>query len=201
MAHLASCIEKLDLTKRVLQATNLPAGYRRRFCTVLFSLLFLSFAGCNHDPDSGKTSPIASPAQISSSAQVVKISTDPVSVPVNGSAISKVTLSISPGFHVNANPATFPYLIATEVLPTVAHDVYVEKSIYPPPTKKKFQFAEEPLAVYEGDAPIQLLWRSSGGMAKKGEDTLSIKVRVQACDNEKCYPPATINGSITVNVN
>ena len=65
--------------------------------------------------------------------------------------------------------------------------------------KKKFQFAEAPLAVYEGDAQIKLPVRAARN-AVKGMRPLPLTLRVQACDSEKCYPPANLNSYISVEV-
>ena len=197
-------------TRLSVAQTDLPACFRERFGTSLICLLFLLFAGCTHNTNPGTTPPVASPGEISSSAQVVKVSTPPVSIPVNGSVDANVMLSISPGFHINANPATFPYLIATEVQHTVDPDSglpFMGKPIYPPPVNKNFAFAEQPLAVYEGEITIKLPLRSP----RPGECyncylqgahlSFPITTRVQACDHDKCYPPANIENTIPINVN
>jgi hypothetical protein len=106
-------------------------------------------------------------------------------------------ISISPGFHVNANPATFSYLIATEVTAGKIAGIAVGTPSYPTAKKKKFQFAEQPLAVYEGDVPIKLNLRAEKG-ALAGTQSLPITVKVQACDEQQCFPPATLNSSISV---
>jgi uncharacterized protein len=170
---------------------------RQRIGIVISFLLFLSLAQCTRNT----TAPVAkpSPAQVSSSDQVVKVSASSVSIPENGSAEAKVMLAISPGFHINANPATFSYLIATELQPGQLAGISIDKPAYPPAVKKKFQFAEEQLAVYEGDASIKLQLRTSSNAAK-GNQSLPFKLRVQACDDEKCYPPATLDGSIPIDV-
>jgi hypothetical protein len=139
------------------------------------------------------------PAQISSSAQVVKVTSSPVTIPQNGSAKAVVTLSISPGFHINANPATFPYLIATEVKTTMVEGITVGAPAYPAAEKKKFQFAEQPLAVYEGQVGVKLNLRTEKNAAA-GPRSLPITVRIQACDHEQCFPPATVNATIAVDV-
>ena len=110
-----------------------------------------------------------------------------------------MTLSISPGYHVNANPATFSYLIPTAVNPGKAAGVIAGKPIYPSAQKKKFQFAEEPLAVYEGEVQIKLPLRVEAN-ATKGARSLPIEVRVQACDSEKCYAPDTLKTTVAVDV-
>ncbi len=108
-----------------------------------------------------------------------------------------VPVIIDEGFHVNANPATFPYLIPTEVTPEKVEGIEVGTPIYPAAEKKKFQFAEEPLAVYEGKVEIKLPLRTSGF---KGTRDLPVAVRVQACDQEKCFPPDTLHLKIAVEV-
>jgi len=141
----------------------------------------------------------STPAEVTSSAEVVKVTTSPVSVARNSSAEAIVTLAISPGYHVNANPATFPYLIATEITPGKAEGITTEKPVYPAAEKRRFQFADEALAVYEGNAQIKVSLHADQ-TAVAGARTLPITVRVQACDHEKCHPPANVNASIPVEV-
>ena len=159
--------------------------------------LFFAFtlAGCNR----GKDPSSPTPAAISSSAQVVKVAGANVSISQSTPVDAVVTLSISPGFHVNANPATFPYLIATELTADKLEGIAVGSPGYPAAQKKKFQFAEEPLSVYEGEIPIKLNLRAEAN-ATTGTRALPVKVRVQACDEEQCFPPATINATIRVTV-
>lgn len=109
---------------------------------------------------------------------------------------AQVLLVIQDGYHVNANPATFPYLIATEVTIDKVEGLEFGKPIYPAAEKKKFEFADQPLAVYQGQVTIKLPFTAT----TKGERSVPYHVRVQACDNEKCFPPATLNGSTSVGV-
>jgi hypothetical protein len=173
----------------------------RAFSCVLCLLAALFPAACAngiHSKTGG--SPVyasPTPAEISSSDRVVKVSSSPVSITQNGSGDAVVTLSISPGFHVNANPATFSYLIATEVKPSKVEGLTVGPPNYPAGGKKKFQFAEQPLAVYEGDVLIKLNLRAEKNAAA-GPRSLPITVKVQACDEQQCFPPATLNSTISV---
>jgi hypothetical protein len=110
-----------------------------------------------------------------------------------------IELVVSPGFHINANPATFPYLIATEVQPGKADGITVsDKLTYPPPKMETFAFAEKPLAVYEGSVTIPIPFTAAPGA--KGRRLVPLKIRVQACDSEKCYAPATIDASLPVDL-
>ncbi len=138
------------------------------------------------------------PTRVSSS-DVVKVQTTSVAIPAGGEATATLTLSISSGFHVNANPATFSYLIPTEVTVQNSDEITADKPVYPAAQTKKFQFAEKPLAVYEGESQIKLPLHAKANAAKASA-SLPIKVRVQACDNEQCFPPATLNTTVTVDV-
>ncbi len=136
------------------------------------------------------------PKEVSSSDQVVKAFGHFIP---SASTPASIELVISPGFHINANPATFPYLIATEVQPTKAEGVTVGDNLnYPAPKMEKFAFADQPLAVYEGSVTIPIPLTAAADA--KGQRTVPFKIRVQACDNEKCYPPATIDTALVFDV-
>lgn len=172
----------------------------KRFKATRLSLIFLlicALNGCSRT-DSRDGSPTTSATPISSSSDVVRLRTEAVS-PTDGNIDAKVLLSISPGFHINANPATFPYLIATEVTSGKVDGITVGTPNYPAAVKRKFQFADQPLAVYEGDVAIKLNVRAEK-TAVAGTRLLPINLTVQACDEEKCYPPATLNSTISLTV-
>jgi len=143
-----------------------------------------------------RPSPTPAAKEISSSDQVVKVFSHFIP---SASPPANVELVISPGFHVNANPATFPYLIATEVQPGKVDGITVgDKLAYPPPKMETFSFAEQPLAVYEGSITIPILLTAVAGAT--GRRTIPFKIRVQACDAEKCYPPATLDAALPVDI-
>ena len=170
------------------------------FCSLLLAFLF---CGCSHGVNTGTIgpSPVSSPSPtaITSSADVVKVSTADVSIPQGGSADATVTLSVSPGFHINANPATFTYQIPTEVTVGKIAGLVAGKAAYPAAVKRKFQFEQQPLAVYEGDAQVKIKLQTEA-TASRGAQTVPVTVRVQACDNEKCFPPATLSATIALDI-
>lgn len=147
----------------------------------------------------GVPSAAATPAEVSNSGQVVAVIAPSIDVVRGASKDAVVKLAISPGYHVNANPATYPYLIATEITPGQVEGIRPDKPKYPGARTQKFQFAEEPLAVYEGDVEIKLPVKADA-KASVGQRSLPITVRVQACDTEKCFPPATLTANIPVEV-
>jgi hypothetical protein len=115
------------------------------------------------------------------------------------SAELAIPISIQPGYHVNANPATFDYLIATEVTVDKSDGLTFGKPVYPAAEKRKFQFAEQPLAVYEGNIQIKLPLQAASN-ATKGTRTLALHLRVQACDEEKCFPPDTLQATPAIDL-
>ena len=174
------------------------------YCAIILAgILCLGF-GCNRGNGGGISSgtsgvpPSSStPTQVSSSAEVVKVTTDAVHTAPGSSVEAIVKLAITSGYHVNANPATYSYLIATEVKAGNTEGIITGTPTYPAAAKQKFEFAEEPLAVYEGDIEVKLPLKI-GATTTAGERSLPITVRVQACDTEKCFPPATLNATIPV---
>src|SRR5947207_1451491 len=71
------------------------------------------------------------PANVRTSADVVKIEAPPISIAAGRGANAAATLSILPGYHVNANPATFDYLIATELSADKSEGLSFGNPIYP----------------------------------------------------------------------
>ena len=158
---------------------------------VLCLTIFLAFSGCKT-----RSPGAATPSNISSSDQVVKAFGHFIP---SASPPGSVELVISKGFHVNANPATFPYLIATEVQPGKTDGITVaDKLTYPSPKMEKFAFADQPLAVYEGTVTIPIPVTPAPGAS--GQRTIPLKIRVQACDSEQCYPPAMLDASLPIDL-
>jgi uncharacterized protein len=135
-----------------------------------------------------------------SPAQIVHASADAVTLKAGAAAEAQVRLQIADGYHVNANPATFSYLKATELEVASAEGLTAGKPAYPAAVTKKFQFAPQPLAVYERAATIRLPLRAAVNAAQ-GLHSLHARVNVQACDEEKCFPPTTVETDIPVTIN
>lgn len=176
----------------------------RRWLILSLTLALMTLVlvvGCKTNAPTVSNSPpvtAASPA-LSSSAAVVKVRAEPAVVHAGAMVNATIMLTIAAGFHVNANPATFSYLIPTEVTGEGSAKINVGKTIYPAAQTRKFQFAEKPLAVYEGETQITLPLQVTAAAGPAAE-SIPIKVRVQACDNEQCFPPATLNTTLSVEV-
>lgn len=173
---------------------------------VLFScLLILAASAACSKPDSNPASaPVSavasspSPPRITSEG-VVKAAAQRVEIPAGGSAEAIVRLTIDNGYHVNANPPTYPYLKATVLDISTSDGVSVSFVTYPKAVDRKFPFAEKPLAVYEGETDLKVALKADKA-AKKGERSIPARLRIQACDEQVCYPPGAIDLQIPVNV-
>lgn len=166
--------------------------------------IFLSACSQTQTPNPGANTASGSPGQIQTSseaapADVVRVDVPAVEVKAGGSADAAVRLTIAPGYHINANPPSFSYLKATELTVEPGQGVTAGKPTYPASVTRKFSFSNDPLAVYEGETAIALPLAAAAD-AKKGAQTLKGKLRVQACDDEKCYPPRTLEAPIAVTV-
>lgn len=166
-------------------------------------LLFIAAACSKPAADSPRVAaadPIASPAaQRITSESVVKAEALSVVIPSGGSAEAVVRVTIQSGYHVNANPPTYPYLKATELEISPAEAISVGSVSYPKAVDKKFPFAEKPLAVYEGTTELKALLKATTS-ASPGQRSIFARLRIQACDDQVCYPPGTLELAIPVSI-
>jgi hypothetical protein len=123
----------------------------------------------------------------------------PVEIPAGGSAEAVVRVNVQSGYHINANPPTYPYLKATALEIPSGEGVSVAFITYPKALDKTFPFAEKPLAVYEGTTELKATLKADKA-AKPGERSLPAHLRIQACDDQVCYQPGTLELAIPVNV-
>ena len=97
-----------------------------------------------------------------------------------------VTLRIDDGFHINANPASLPYLIPTSL---AFEGITPLRIAYPVASRFKPNFTNEPLDVYEGTIVITaFLPKDALGQVP----ALGASVTVQACTDTICLPPAEL---------
>jgi uncharacterized protein YyaL (SSP411 family) len=106
-------------------------------------------------------------------ASVVDARIEPSSM---GSTGFRLTLKVKGGWHINANPASSPYLIPTEVKGALRN------VSYPPGKSRTFAFSDEPLLVYDGELAIEGEWSSP---------PTPLTLVYQPCDETRCLPPVT----------
>lgn len=103
----------------------------------------------------------------------------------------RVELAILPGWHVNANPATYAYLIPTQVSVEGAAPLTVR---YPAPVRFAPRFVPEAISVYEGRVAIEAVF-PRGALARR--EGLTARLTVQACSDTVCLAPETLEVPVT----
>ncbi len=180
---------------------------RPTYISISCLLLLLVASACSkpvqNSGSESPTTPAGTPALVEdkrvTSVDVVKAAAQPVEVAPGSSADAKVRLTIQSGYHINANPPTYPYLIATTLDISPADGISAGSVTYPKALSRKFVFAEKPLAVYEGETEVKVTLKADKS-AKQGQQSLPGKLRIQACDEQVCYPPGTLDLVIPVSI-
>jgi hypothetical protein len=174
---------------------------------VLLTCLLMPFvnAACSKTNSNSASEPTSTPAASPAarkitSESVVRATAQRVELRAGGTADATVRLTIESGYHVNANPPTYAYLKATTLELKPADGISVGSIVYPKALQKKFPFAEKPLAVYEGETDLKAVLKTEQ-TAKKGERSIPASLRIQACDDQVCYAPGTLELAIPVNIN
>lgn len=143
--------------------------------------------------------------QIPSGREVVSpaayISLEPVAR--GGSFQLAVVLKIRTGFHINARKPSAEYLIPTDLKANLPAGFKSAGEIaYPPGELKTFAFSKTPLNVYQ-DKVILRLPLTAQPDAPLGAQHIPLRLRYQACSNEVCLPPVTldVDAQLTVAAN
>jgi len=94
----------------------------------------------------------------------------------------EVDLRIEAPWHVNANPASLPFLVPTELS---AQGGALRRVRYPEGEEVRVSFADETLSVYRGRVRIE------GEVDVKEGAFPRLKLTYQACDEARCVAPVT----------
>jgi len=116
---------------------------------------------------------------------------------VQGATVrAAVEIRVGRGFHVNANPASEDFLIATAVS-VDAPGVEIVEVFYPEPLERTFGFWPEALKVWEGNVVAGVILRVTDAAAL-GDTNLDFLVDYQACNDEACFAPAKVTARVPV---
>ena len=110
-----------------------------------------------------------------------------------------VEIRVAEGFHINANPASEDFLIATEVSLAEADGFAVSEIFYPPTHELTFGFWDRPLRVWEGSVVAGVVLEVSDTAALGFRD-LEFVVLYQACNDKACFAPAKTTYELAVDV-
>lgn len=121
---------------------------------------------------------------------------DPVFIKRRGVTTETLKVSVLPGFHVNSDKPKDEFLIPLKLTWT-GGALEVKSISYPKPEEVKV--GSDVLNVFTGKFEIQTQFKD-GGSAPPGNITVTGKLRYQACNNEMCFRPATVEVSVPVNI-
>ena len=110
-----------------------------------------------------------------------------------------VVVNIESGYHINSNHPTDSFLIGTALKVEKTDGVTAGVVRYPRPTLKKFSFSPKPLSVYEGRAILKFNATAAAGLSA-GNHTIHAKLTVQACNDQACLIPKTVDVDIPFEV-
>jgi len=120
-------------------------------------------------------------------------------IPAGTSSQVAVLLNLEEGWHVNSDRPSQDFLIGTELVIEEIEGILVSEIQYPPSKRYNFDFSEEPVDVFEGEAPIFVTLSAAENIGP-GSYEFSGSLRIQACDNEVCLAPTTVEISIPVEI-
>ena len=135
------------------------------------------------------------------SAKVVKVSPGEsvYKIKRGGAAQLAVVIEVDHGYHINSSRPAEKYLIPTSLKIDRQPGLTTTPVTYPKAKLQKFEFSQKPLSVFEGKSVLKLTVRALPSLAT-GNQTLRGKLTVQACNDQQCLRPSTIDVSIPLQV-
>jgi len=111
-----------------------------------------------------------------------------------------VVLKIRQGFHINARKPSADYLIPTDLRANLPAGFKSAGEIsYPKGELRTFAFTKAPLKVYEDKVVLRVPLTAQSD-APLGAQHIPLKLRYQACSNEVCLPPVTLDVDAPITV-
>lgn len=159
-------------------------------CILLISLLILAVPAHL----TAQTSAASSAAKVD-----IEVRQSQNVIPAGTSAQVAVLLNLEQGWKVNSDQPRQDFLIGTHLTINNTDELTATGFQYPNPETYNFEFSEAPVDVFEGEAPI-LFSVFASELIEPGSYELEGTLRVQACDNEVCLAPVTLDVSIPIEV-
>jgi thioredoxin:protein disulfide reductase len=141
------------------------------------------------------------PVPAQGSAKVVKVTVGEsvYKVKRGGAVHVEVIVDVEDGYHINSNRPAEKYLIPTALKVERMTGLKTTPVVYPKAKLQKFEFSPKPLSVFEGKVVLKLTARALAAI-NPGSQALKAKLTVQACNNQLCLRPQTIDVSIPLQV-
>ncbi|MCF8033300.1 MAG: protein-disulfide reductase DsbD N-terminal domain-containing protein [Desulfarculaceae bacterium] len=111
----------------------------------------------------------------------------------------KLVLSIAPTLHINGPAAQDDGLIPTKLGFTAPRGISFGQPAFPKAHEVRVQFSDKPVKVYSGKVSIALSGKVAAG-TKPGVYPVKAKVSYQACDDQVCHMPSSLEIPFTLKV-
>ena len=108
----------------------------------------------------------------------------------------KIPVTVKEGYHVNSNQPSEEYLIPLKLTWTATGALEGGAVTYPKPESEKYEFSEKPLSVYTGNFELMANFKV-GATAAAGPGAASGKLKYQACSSKACFPPKTVDVTVS----
>lgn len=126
------------------------------------------------------------------SNSVLTIAAPPKTAAKRGSPFeASITVQLRDGYHVNSHAPNDDYLIPLRLRWDEAGPLKALEVVYPKPELRNYPFSSKPVSVFTGDFPILTRFQVPAG-APLGPGVLLGKLRYQACNQNSCLPPRTL---------
>ena len=142
---------------------------------------------------------LSASAMAQSSSSVVKVRPGASSYTLKQGTAAKLelVLDIDSGYHINSNRPNDRNLVATALKFDKMPGLVLTPVVYPKAKMQKFEFSEKPLSVFEGNIVLRFTARA---LPTAGGNTLKGKLTIQACNDQLCLRPQTVDVSIPIEV-
>jgi thiol:disulfide interchange protein DsbD len=121
------------------------------------------------------------------------------SVPQGGTVRIAVEIEVEHPWHINAHELSDEFMVPTEVAFELPSGIELIGIVYPEAVIKKLDFSDAPLELYDGTVYVGAIVAISEDFPL-GRTTIKGKLTYQACDNEKCLMPTTVNVVVPIEV-
>jgi hypothetical protein len=117
----------------------------------------------------------------------------------NAAVQVRIPVMVDKGFHVNSNTPAEDYLIPLKLVWNPGGGLIGGDVTYPKPAMEKYTFDDKPISVFTGDFELLVHFQVAPD-APAGPGVKVGKLRYQACDDRACYPPKTVEVSVSYQV-
>lgn len=118
------------------------------------------------------------------------VSPKPVVCKPGDSVRVAIRLAIRDGWHIMSASTSRDNAVPTVAKARPSKEISFVRIDYPEGVRRKFQFATDPLEIYEHEC-VMMMTLATDSHSKGGRYTVPVEIRYQACSTTACVMPAT----------